>query len=127
MLTNAEGGALFNLAGTVSNNATWDEYIYFLQAGAGMTLTDLSFQFQFRQDEDQITSPILTLSTGASDLTIANDDGGNPTVLRVNVPYTRISAMNGEYIADLVSKDASNKITHWAHGTVCFRPNPVAF
>ncbi len=122
-----ESGALFELSGTVSNNATWDEYIYFLQSGVGMELTGLSFQFQFRRCEERDVSPCLSLTTAAGQLTIVDDDGGNPTVLRINVPYTTISSLCGDYVADLVSKDADDKLTHWGHGTVTFRPNPVAF
>ena len=122
-----ESGALFELSGTVSNNATWDEYIYFLQAGVGMELTDLSFQLQFRTCEGRETAPHLSLSTAAGQLTITDDNGGNPTVLRINVPYTTISGMCGDYIADLVSKDLDDKLTHWGHGIVTFRPSPVAF
>jgi hypothetical protein len=121
-----ESGALFELSGTVSNNATWDEYIYFLQSGAGMELSDLSFQFQFRRRAESTTTD-LALTTASGDLSIADDDRGNPTILHVNVPYTAISGMCGDYVADLVSKDADDKLTHWGHGIVTFRPSPVAF
>lgn len=119
-------GALFNISGEVSNNATWDEYIYFLENGTGMVLTGLSFQLQFRESKDD-SSAILDLTTADSELVITNDDGGNATILRINVPYTTISALEGDYVADLVSKDAADKITHWAHGLVTFRPSPLAF
>lgn len=121
-----ESGALFQISGTVSNNATWDEYIYFLESGAGMVLTGLSFQLQFRCDQ-QNTNADLTLSTAGGELVITNDDGGNATILQINVPYTTISGMLGEYQADLVSKDVNDKLTHWASGIVTFRQNPIAF
>jgi hypothetical protein len=119
-------GALFTISGTVSNNATWDEYIYFLEEGSGMVLTGLSFQLQFRSKSDD-TSTELTLSTADSQLVITNDDGGNATILRINVPYTTISCLEGDYQADLVGKDVSDKLTHWASGTVTFVQSPVAF
>ena len=119
-------GALFEMSVTISNNATWDEYIYFMQSGAGMELTGLSFQLQFRRCADA-TSADLTMTTASGQLAIADDDGGNPTILHINFPYTTISGMCGDYIADLVSKDPADKLTHWGHGTVKFRPNPVAF
>lgn len=119
-------GALFNISGEVSNNATWDEYIYFIENGVGMVLTGLSFELQFRCDADD-TSAELTLSTADGELVITNDDGGNATILRINVPYSTISDMDGDYVADLVSKDAASKLTHWAHGLVTFRQNPIAF
>ena len=119
-------GALQELSGTISNNATWDEYIYFLENGAGVTLTGLSFQFQFRKC-DGSTSADLTLTTAASQLVITNDDNAVPSILRINVPYTTISGLAGDYIADLVAKDASDKLVHYAHGVVTFQQNPVAF
>lgn len=121
-----ESGALFNISGEVSNNSTWDEYIYFFEAGVGMVLTGLSFQLQFRERADA-TDAFLDLTTAASELVITNDDGGNATILRINVPYTTISDLDGDYICDLVGKDGDAKITHWAHGIVTFRQNPIAF
>lgn len=122
----SEPGALFSLSGSVSNNATWDEYIYFLQSGSGMVLTGISFQLQFRDDPEN-TSSVLTLSTDGGELVITNDDNSQPTILRINVPYTTISGLSGDYVADLVGKDGNDKLTHYAHGVVTFRPNPVAF
>ncbi len=125
-ISTPNSGALFSLSGSVSNNATWDEYIYFQQSGAGMLLTGLSFQFQFRTDPAN-TSAILTLSTAGGELTIVNDDNSVATILRINVPYTTISGLIGDYCADLVSKDADGKLTHWASGVVSFSQSPVAF
>jgi hypothetical protein len=123
--TAGSSGALFTMAGEISNNVTWDEYIYFLEDGTGMVLTGLSFQLQFREGEGE--DAVLTLSTSGGELVITNDDASSPTILRINVPYTTISGLDGEYIVDLVSKDVSDKLTHWAHGVVMFRSNPVAF
>lgn len=119
-------GALFDISGTVSNNATWDELLYFRENGAGMVLTGLSFQLQFR-DDSLDTSARTTLSTAASQIVITNDSGGIPTILRINVAYTVISGLEGDYIADLTSKDANNKLIHWGHGVVTFRQAPTAF
>lgn len=119
-------GALFDISGTVSNNATWDQSIYFYQGGAGIDLTGLSFELQFRQDQIA-TSAQVTLSTAAGDMTITNVAGGISNVLRINVPYTRISGLVGDYVTDLVSKDASDVLVHWGHGVMLFRQAPVAF
>lgn len=124
-MTALSNGALFTISGEVSNNATWDEYIYFLENGSGMTLTGLSFQLQFRCSEED-TSSSLTLSTADAQLSITTDDN-DIQVLRVNVPYTTISEMSGDYVMDIVSKDNDSKLTHWAHGTVTFTQNPIAF
>jgi hypothetical protein len=126
MIANGTSGALFTLSGEVSNNATWDEYIYFLEAGAGMLLTDLSFQMQFRCESNS-DSAELTLSTAGGELVITEDDGGDETILRINVPYTTIDGLEGDYFADLVSKDEDDKITHWASGKITFRKSPIAF
>lgn len=120
-------GALFALSGEVSNNSTWDEYIYFREAGAAMVLTGLSFQFQFRSSDELDTTADLTLTTADAELVITNDDNSSPTILRINVPYTTISGMLGDYQADLVSKDAADKLTHWCSGVVSFRQSPIAF
>jgi len=119
-------GALMDISGEVSNNATWDEYIYFAEAGVGMDLTGLSFQLQFRCSGND-TSASLTLSTAGGELVITDDALSNPTILAINVPYTTISGLSGDYIADLVSKDDDDKITHWASGVVTFRQSPIAF
>lgn len=121
-----DSGALFTISGTVSNNATWDELIYFYENGAGLDISGLSFQLQIRADALD-TSASATLTTAAGDLVITNDDGGNPTILRINVPYTSISALEGDYLMDLVSKDTDDKIVHWGHGLVNFRQSPTAF
>jgi hypothetical protein len=119
-------GALFDISGFVSNNVTWDEYIYFTSSGSGMDLTGLAFELQFRECPDG-TSTTLKLTTADSQLVITNDTDGDPTILRVNVPYTTISGMKGDYIADLVSKDGDDKLVHWGSGIVTFNQSPVAF
>lgn len=121
-----DSGALFDLSGTISNNATWDELIYFTEAGVGMVLTGLTFRLQFREHPSD-TSAALDLTTTDGELVIANDDAGLPTILRINVAYTVISGLEGDYIADLVSKDADDKLTHWASGVVTFKQSPIAF
>lgn len=119
-------GALFNMSGTVSNNATWDELIYFYENGAGMDISGLSFQLQVRDNSLDVAS-VLILSTVGSQLVITNDAGGNPTVLRINVPYSTISGLQGDYIVDLAAKDANSKVTHYGHGVVTFRQDPINF
>lgn len=123
--------ALFTLSGDVSNNVTWSEDIYFLQSGAGMDLTGLSFQLQFRakppNTKEPNTAAFLTLSTAGGELVITDDDNSVASILRIGVPYTTISSMVGEYQTDLVSKDVSGTLTHWSSGVVTFSPLPIAF
>lgn len=120
-------GARFDISGTLSNNATWYQDIYFYENDVGMDISGLSFELQFRSNHDD-TSAQVTLSTAASDLIITSVAGGVSNVLRINnVPYTRISALVGDYITDLVSKDDDDVLIHWGHGVMLFRQAPVAF
>lgn len=126
MITAGDSGALFDMTGAVANNATWDENIYFLENGSGMVLTGLTFRLQFRESSDD-TSAVLDLTTTDSELVITNDDASVASILRINVAYTVISGLSGDYIADLVSKDSNSKITHWASGVITFKQSPIAF
>lgn len=119
-------GALFDITGFVSIGATWDEYIYFIEDGAAVSLTGLSFQLQFRESETDTTA-FLDLTTADGELVITNDDGSIASILRINVPYTTLSNLDGDYITDLVAKDVSDKLIHYGHGVVTFRQNPIAF
>lgn len=121
-----DSGALFKISGTVSNNSTWDEPISFYSGGAALDISGLAFELQFRNDSFD-RSASVTLSTAAGDLTLVGDSGGVTSILRINVPYTRISSLCGDCIADLVSKDGDDKLVHWGHGIVTFRQAPVAF
>jgi len=126
MATIAPSAALFEISGHVSTNSTWDEYIYFLQAGAGMSLEDLTFQLQLRE-KDNDTSAEKTFSTTAGDLILTNDDNGSPTILRINIPASSMTSLEGDYYVDLVGKDLNDKLTHWAHGVLTFNESPIAF
>lgn len=111
----------------VSNGATWYESLRIKdQNGEDVTgLTSDTFQLQFRCNEEDDSS-VLTLSTTAGTLSVAEADG--VTTLTVNVPQATISSMDGDYIADLVSKAASDgKLTHRCHGVVTFTNSPIAF
>ena len=122
----SNSAALFEISGNVSTNSTWDEYIYFLQEGAGMSLEDLTFQLQVREKDDDTTAT-KTFSTTAGDLVITNDDNGDPTILRINIAVASMTSLEGDYFVDLVGKDLNDKLTHWAHGIVSFQESPIAF
>lgn len=115
------------VSGTISNGATWYETFQIKdQNGDDVTgLTSDTFQFQFRASEE-LDSADLTLST--TDATLAVSESGGVTTVTINVPQATISDMEGDYVADLVSKAASNsRLTHRAHGIVSFRNDPIAF
>lgn len=122
----SESGALFTLSGAVANNATWDEYIYFMEAGLPSDISGLDWKMTFRRD-GRNTSADVTLSTDAGTLIITQDDNGNNSVLQVLVPAGQLTNINGDYIADLASEDVNGKVSLWAHGVVTFAPNPVSF
>lgn len=120
-------GALFEVSGVVPNQATWQENIYFSEAGQPFDLTGLSFKMTFRADPAD-TSADYTLSTTAGTLSIAEDaDSGVDQILYINVAAGTLSSLVGDYICDLASEDASDVVTLWAHGVVTFTSNPVAF
>lgn len=118
--------ALFDLSGEVSNNATWNEPIYFRVGDYPLPLSGLAFQLQFTKPDDS-TSIVLKLTTADSQMALEEDEGGEETILRINVPYSTISGLCGEYAGDLVAKDSDGNLTHWASGFVTFRQSPIAF
>jgi hypothetical protein len=115
------------VSGLVSNGATWYETIILTDEN-GDQLVDVdadTWQFQFRCDAGS-DSADLTLSTTDGTLTVT--EGASSTTLLINVPQATISDLEGEYVADLVSKAASgSRLTHRAHGIVTFRSDPIAF
>lgn len=119
-----DSGALFEMSGTVPINATWSEDIYFQEAGSAMDLTGLSFKLTLRSSQDS-DSAHYTLSTAAGTLSITTDDD-DVEVLRISVARGTFTD-TGNFIADLASQDGAGSVTHWAHGIVSLRNNPVQF
>lgn len=119
-----------SVSGTVSNGVTWYETILLTDEN-GDQLTDVddhTWQFQFRryEDNESADSSDLTLSTTAGTLTVT--EGAETTTLVINVPQADLASLEGDYIADLVSKDPANsRLTHRAHGIITFREDPIAF
>lgn len=114
------------VTGLVSNGVTWVETII-LTDEDGNQLTGVAsdtWQFQFRCDP-QNDSADLTLST--TDATLTVTEGATQTTLAISVPQDSLSALEGDYVADLVSKTGAGVLTHRAHGTVTFRNDPIAF
>lgn len=118
-------GALFDLSGSVANNATWLEDIYFSEAGVPMDISGLSWKLTLRCDQRDISADI-SLTTSDS-LSIEDDDDGYHRILRINVTAGNLSSYDGDYIADLASQDVSGVVTLWAHGIISLTRNPVAF
>jgi len=114
------------VSGLISNGATWYEVFALLDEN-GDPLTGVSadeWRFQFRCDPKD-SSPSLTLTTTDGTLTIVE---ATATTLTINVPQDSLSALEGDYVADLVSKGAiDSRLIHRAHGIVTFRADPIAF
>ena len=120
-----EGSAHNKISGFVSTGSTWSEsFVIRNQDGDDVIdIDDHSYQFQFRADADD-RSAELTLTSSASEIT-ASESGG-VTTIAISCAQSRISGMEGDYIADLVTKTGST-LTHRGHGTVTFTKAPVAF
>lgn len=119
-----DSGALFDMSGTWSINSTISEDIYFHEAGVAMDLTGLDFKMTLRADPDS-ESADYTFSIDSGQLAITTDDD-SVEILRLTITAGTIS-QTGDYVADLASQDASDVVTHWAHGIISLRNNPVTF
>lgn len=118
-------GALFDLSGSVANNATWLEDIYFSEAGSPMDISGLTWKLTLRCDP-RATAADVTLTTSDA-LSVEDDDDGYHRILRINVTAGNLSVYDGDYIADLASQDVSGVVTLWAHGIISLTRNPVSF
>lgn len=115
-------GAQFLLNGTVSTGATWSESYSFSVSGAPITdADDFTWQFNFRPSYEEAV--VLSLSTTDATLTITQ--GGEATALGIAAPYTSLSALDGDYIADIVYETVAGARVHFAHGIVTFRYEPL--
>jgi hypothetical protein len=115
--------APYGINGTVSSGADWTE-TYNFQTDGGVVHDDAdiwTWQFNFRTDYG--ASPDLSLSTTAGTITVTNT--ADATAFAIDVPYSDLTAMEGDYIADIAYEDASGNRIHWAHGMVTFRNEPI--
>lgn len=115
------------VTGLVSNGVTWVETVILTdQDGAQLTDVDAdTWQFQFRADPES-DSADLTLTTADGTLTVT--EGASQTTLAINCAQSSLTNLEGDYVADLVSKAvADSRLTHRAHGIVTFRSDPIAF
>lgn len=114
------------VSGEISIYATWQEDIYFFDPdGSAMDISAVDFFFQFRTDP-MATDADVTLSTDAATMSIVTDSGSVQSILRIAAPAGTFDQYEGDMIADLVGVDTSSNVTHYAHGVVSFRNDPVA-
>jgi hypothetical protein len=122
----SRGGSAHNLiSGEVSNGSTWsDTFTLLSRTGANVTsVTGHTFQLQFRAASEDASAE-LTLTSGDSQ--VVPTENGGVTTITITVAQDDISSMEGDYVADLVSKTGST-LTHRGHGKVTFKTAPVAF
>lgn len=114
------------VAGEISIFATWREDIYFFDPdGSAMDISAIDFMFQFRASPTD-TDADVTLSTDAGTMSIVADSGAILSILRIAAPAGTFDQYEGDMIADLIGVDTSGNVTHYAHGVVAFRNDPVA-
>jgi hypothetical protein len=115
-------GARGLIFGPVSNGSSWHEDLEITRDGSAVSdAQDWEWQLKLRVNYDE--SPDLALSTTDGTLTISQ--GAAATTVEIRVPYTSMSALEGDYIIDLASKDDDDRVIHWGHGMVTFRNEPV--
>jgi hypothetical protein len=124
-ITTRTGGseARFNVNATKSTGASWIE-TYNFQVDGGVIHDDAdiwTWQYNFRKTYDG--SVELSLSTTAGTITVTN--GADSTSIAINVPYSSLSSLEGDYIADMAYEDGSGNRVHWMHGIVTFRNEPI--
>ncbi len=119
---NRPTGARGIIAGTISNGATWSEAFEITENGTFVTNADTwDWKLKLRKTYD--SGADLTLTTDDGTLTVVN--GASSTTVTILVAYTAMTDLEGEYIIDLASKDGSNVVVHWGHGSVTIRNEPV--
>jgi len=124
---NGDHGALLDMSGTIANNATWNEPIYFTDNGTAIDISDRAWKMTFRANGNA-DSADFTLSTAAGTLAIEAGSSGTSNVLRITVAAGELDSYRGDYVADLAAQvTVGGAVTLWAHGIVTFRPNPVTF
>lgn len=117
----ADTAALDKITGTVSVGSHWIE-TFVIPDGKITGADTFDWQFNFRSSRD-ISSNDLSLTTGGGGLTVSQ--GSSTTTVGINVAATVISALSGDYFADLIYEDDDGEIIHQAHGKITFRNEPI--
>lgn len=126
MITAGQSAAETAISGEISIYATWTEDLYFYEPdGTAMDLDGLTFYLQFRCDPSQ-TDADVTLSTTAGTLSLVDDSGSVTSILRISAAAGTFDQYEGDMICDLLAVDQSSNKTHYGHGIVSFRNDPVA-
>lgn len=115
-----ESGAPLVMDGTQANNSTWQEDIYWTEDGQPVDLSASDWKITLRCNPESTTVDFEVV------LSVETDDvSGIDRILRIDVPVASMTALNGDYAAQLLERDSNDKIILWAAGTVSFRPGPT--
>lgn len=115
--------ALQTISGEIPNNLVLTDMFSIYEAGSPMSLTGIEFEFQFRSCRSDTADLVCSTDSGLTLTTAENEDGDSVDVVKFN--SVNVSSLEGDYIADLIMKDAAGAYTHLAHGTVTFFNDPV--
>jgi ferric-dicitrate binding protein FerR (iron transport regulator) len=114
-------GAKGILSGTVSNGASWIESFRVDVDGAEIAGAGTSaWQLNLR---DESGSVVLSVSESAGTLTVTQNT--TYTLFQIDVPYASMSALCGDYRADLIEQTSGSDRVHWASGVITVRDEPL--
>lgn len=119
--------AMNTVTGGISNGATWVETITLVdEDGAALTgVAADEWRLTLRADEDQDTADLTLTNAVGGELTVTE---GTTTTLDINCPQSSLDALDGDYVIDIVAKDSvTDKLTHYAHGLISVRNDPIAW
>jgi hypothetical protein len=116
-----QSGAKGIISATLSNGVSWVESFRIDVAGAEISGADTSaWQLNLR---DESGSVVLSVSESAGTLTVTNNT--TYTLFEINVPYSSLSDLCGDYRIDLVEQTAAGVRVHWGSGVATVRDEPV--
>lgn len=119
-----DSGALMTMEGTWSNGLPLREMIAIYEGGSPMDLTGIEFELQLRETPDGEGAALtVTTDDGFTIESITNDDDDEIEVLQFD--DVDLTALEGDYYADFIMKDADGNATHLARGIISVRDEPV--
>jgi hypothetical protein len=121
-----ETGAQNIWSGTIPANLPYRESYYVRETdGTYMEFDNLTIKILFRECVDN--SSVLTLSTEDDTIIVEDltDDDGN-TIPTFRPDDASVTALSGDYFADIVMTDADDVDHYWAAGIITFATHPAS-
>lgn len=115
--------ALLGFVGEYANNIPLTEYWCIYEAGSPMSLTGIEFEWQLRSCRGDSADKVFSTDSGMQITTAENENGDTVPAILLNA--LDVTSLNGDYISDVIMKDATGKYTLLAHGTATFFNDPV--